>query len=155
MSKAPGPRIAIPPGAGSADVEARPGPKLAPEPQQKADCDENKLRLMRAPGESYSDVITARERRQALEKPAGGSPASSAVLSAPNVRRPTTSLQRRLSGGGETDPEGFIRPSYNAMGGASGRFGEVLRHMAKIGHGSCPCPIVCRVGFDRGSARRP
>jgi hypothetical protein len=38
-------------------VEARSGPKLAPEPQQKADCDENKLRLVRAPGESYSDVI--------------------------------------------------------------------------------------------------
>ena len=37
------------PGAGSADVEARSGPKLAPEPQQKADCDENKLRLG-APG---------------------------------------------------------------------------------------------------------
>jgi hypothetical protein len=45
------------PGAGCADVEARSGPKLAPEPQQTADCDENKLRLVRAPGESYSDVI--------------------------------------------------------------------------------------------------
>jgi hypothetical protein len=45
------------PGAGSADVEARSGPKLALEPQQRADCDENKLRLVRAPGESYSDVI--------------------------------------------------------------------------------------------------
>ena len=45
------------PGAGSADVEARSGPKLAPEPQQKADCDENKLCLVLAPGESYSDVI--------------------------------------------------------------------------------------------------
>ena len=45
------------PGAGSADVEARSGRKLALEPQQKADCDENKLRLVRAPGESYSDVI--------------------------------------------------------------------------------------------------
>ena len=45
------------PGAGSADVEARPGPKLALEPQQRADCDKNKLRLVRAPGQSYSDVI--------------------------------------------------------------------------------------------------
>jgi hypothetical protein len=45
------------PGAGSADVEARSGPKLALEPQQRADCDENKLRLVRAPGESYSVVI--------------------------------------------------------------------------------------------------
>ena len=26
----------------------------SPEPQQKADCDENKLRLVRAPGESYA-----------------------------------------------------------------------------------------------------
>jgi hypothetical protein len=33
--------------------------------------------------------------------------------------RPTTSLQRRLSGGVETDLEGFIRPNYNATGGAS------------------------------------
>ena len=33
------------------------GSKARPEPQQKADCDENKLRLVRAPGESYSDVI--------------------------------------------------------------------------------------------------
>ena len=57
MSKAPGPRIAIPPGASSAEVEASSGPKLALEPQQRADCDENKLRLVRAPGESYSDVI--------------------------------------------------------------------------------------------------
>ena len=32
-------------------------PKLTLEPQQKADCDENKLRFVRAPGESYSDVI--------------------------------------------------------------------------------------------------
>ena len=45
------------PGAGSADVEARSGPKLAPEPHQKADCDKNKLRLLRGPGKSYSDVI--------------------------------------------------------------------------------------------------
>jgi hypothetical protein len=27
------------------------------EPQQKADCDENKLRLVREPGKSYGDVI--------------------------------------------------------------------------------------------------
>jgi len=40
------------PGAGSADVEARSGPKFALEPQQRADCDENKLRLVRAPGET-------------------------------------------------------------------------------------------------------
>ena len=33
------------------------GPKFALEPQQRADCDENKLRLVHAPGESYSDVI--------------------------------------------------------------------------------------------------
>jgi hypothetical protein len=45
------------PGAGSGDVEARSGPKLGLEPQQRANCDENKLRLMRAPGESGSDVI--------------------------------------------------------------------------------------------------
>ena len=45
------------PGPGSADVEARSGPKFVLEPQQRADCDENKLRLVRAPGESYSDVI--------------------------------------------------------------------------------------------------
>ena len=45
------------PGAGSADVEARPGPKLALEPQKRADCDENKLCLVRAPGERFSDVI--------------------------------------------------------------------------------------------------
>jgi hypothetical protein len=38
--------------------------------------------------------------------------------SPPNIRRPAASLQRRLSGG-ETDPEGFIRPSYDAAGGAS------------------------------------
>ena len=64
--------------------------------------------------------LTARERRQALEKPAGGSPASSAVpLFRAECLRPTTSFQRRLSGGVETDPEGFIRPSYNATGGAS------------------------------------
>jgi hypothetical protein len=37
--------------------EARSGPKLALKPQQRADCDENKLRLVRARGESYSDVI--------------------------------------------------------------------------------------------------
>ena len=39
----------------------RPGTKVWSkarlEPQQRADCDENKLRLVRAPGESYSDVI--------------------------------------------------------------------------------------------------
>ena len=45
------------PGAGSADMEARSGPKLALEPQQKGGCEENKLRLVSAPGESYSDVI--------------------------------------------------------------------------------------------------
>jgi hypothetical protein len=45
------------PGAGSADMEARSGPKLALKPQQRADCDENKLRLVRARGESYGDVI--------------------------------------------------------------------------------------------------
>jgi hypothetical protein len=106
------------PGAGSADVEARSGPKFALEPEQRADCDENTLRLVRAPGESYSDVITARERRQALEKPAGGSRASSAVPFRAECLRPTTSLQRRVSDG-ETDPEDFIRPSYNATGGAS------------------------------------
>ena len=39
------------------NVEARSGPKFALEPQQRADCDEKKLRLVRAPGESYSDVI--------------------------------------------------------------------------------------------------
>ena len=44
-------------GAGSADVEARSGPKFALEPQEKADCDKNKLRLVCAPGESYSDAI--------------------------------------------------------------------------------------------------
>jgi hypothetical protein len=44
------------PGADSADVEARSGPKLALEPQQRADCDENNLRCVRA-SESYSDVI--------------------------------------------------------------------------------------------------
>jgi hypothetical protein len=38
-------------------VEATSDPKFALEPQQRADCDENKLRLVRAPGESYSDVI--------------------------------------------------------------------------------------------------
>ena len=39
------------------NVEARSGPKFALEPQQKADCDKNKPRLVRAPGESYSDAI--------------------------------------------------------------------------------------------------
>jgi hypothetical protein len=38
-------------------VEAGSGPKLALEPQQRADVMKNKLRLVRAPGESYSDVI--------------------------------------------------------------------------------------------------
>jgi hypothetical protein len=38
-------------------VEARSRPKLALEPQQKGGCEENKLRLVSAPGESYSDVI--------------------------------------------------------------------------------------------------
>jgi hypothetical protein len=52
--------------------------------------------------------LTARERCQALEKPAGGSPASSAVSFRTECLRPTTSLQRRLRGGVETDPEGFI-----------------------------------------------
>ena len=33
------------------------GSKFALEPQQSADCDENKLRLVRAPGEGYSNVI--------------------------------------------------------------------------------------------------
>ena len=37
-----------------------------------------------------------------------------------NVRTLATSLQRRLSGGIETDAEGFTRPGYNATGGASG-----------------------------------
>ena len=32
---------------------------------------------------------------------------------------------------------------------------EALRPMAKIGHGSCVCPIVCRVGSDRDAAPRP
>jgi hypothetical protein len=54
-----------------------------------------------------------------LEKPAGRSPASSAVPFRAECLRPKTSLQRRLSGGTETGPEGFIRPSYNATGGAS------------------------------------
>ena len=82
--------------------------------------DENELCLVRAPGESSSDVILRlASDAKPIEKPAGGSPASSAVLSAPNVRRPTTSLQRRLSGGVETDLEGFVRPSFNATGGAS------------------------------------
>jgi hypothetical protein len=75
---------------------------------------------VRAPGERLQRRdLTARERRQALEKPAGGSRPSSAVpLFRAECLRPTTSLQRRLSGG-ETDPEDFIRPSYNATGGAS------------------------------------
>jgi hypothetical protein len=38
-------------------VEARSGPRFALEPQQREDCDENKLRLVRPPGESHSDVI--------------------------------------------------------------------------------------------------
>ena len=33
------------------------GSNFALEPQQRADCNEKKLRLVRAPGESYSDVI--------------------------------------------------------------------------------------------------
>jgi hypothetical protein len=57
LTKATGHHDAGSPGAGSAEVEARSGPKFALEPQQRADCDENKLRLVRAPGESYSDVI--------------------------------------------------------------------------------------------------
>jgi hypothetical protein len=55
------------PDAGSADVEARSSPKLALEPQQRADCDENKLRLLRG---------QAGRRGQALGKPAGGFRAS-------------------------------------------------------------------------------
>ena len=61
--------------------------------RSRADCDENELHLVRGPGECP------------LSFP-------------PNIRRPAASLQRRLSGG-ETDPECFIRPSYDAAGGAS------------------------------------
>ena len=35
----------------------RSGPKFALEPQQRADSNKNKLRLLRGPGKSYSDVI--------------------------------------------------------------------------------------------------
>jgi hypothetical protein len=52
-----------------------------------------------------------------VTKPVGGFLVSSG--SALNVRRLATSLQRRLSGGVETDAEGITRPGYNAMGGAS------------------------------------
>ena len=96
--------------------------------------------LVRAPGESYSDVILRlASDAKPLEKPAGGSPASSAVLFRAECLRQTTSLQRRLSGGVETDPEGFIRPSYNATGGASkamrrGNFtvGTPTRHFRRL-----------------------
>ena len=81
------------PGAGSVDVEARSGPKLALEPQQgrivmKTSC-------------------TSCVRRASVRCP-----------SPPNIRRPAAGLQRRLSGG-ETDAASFIRPSYDAAGGAS------------------------------------
>ena len=52
-----------------------------------------------------------------VTKPVGGFLASSGP--ALNVRRLATSLQRRLSGGVETDAVGFTRPGYNATGGAS------------------------------------
>ena len=45
------------PGAGSADVEAMSGPKLAFEPQQRAGVVKTSCAL-RAPGECYSDVTT-------------------------------------------------------------------------------------------------
>jgi hypothetical protein len=45
------------PGAGFRRRGGKVGSNFALEPQQRADCDENKLRLVRAPGESYSDVI--------------------------------------------------------------------------------------------------
>ena len=51
------------------------------------------------------------------------------LVATANIRRPATSLQRRLSGDGgvEMAAEGFIRPSYSAAGGAhkathSGKF---------------------------------
>jgi hypothetical protein len=49
------------------------GSNFALEPRQRADCDENKLRHVRAPGERLQRRdLTARERRQALEKRIGG-----------------------------------------------------------------------------------
>jgi hypothetical protein len=92
------------PGTGSADREAMSGPKLAFESQQKADCDEYKLRLVRVGVELQRRDLTARKRKGSL---------LASLLSAPNVRRPTTSLQRVLNGGVKTDAEGFIRNSYN------------------------------------------
>jgi hypothetical protein len=54
-----------------------------------------------------------------VTKPVGGFLASSGH--ALNVRRLATSLQRRLSGGVETDTKGFTRSSYNATGRAPRR----------------------------------
>ena len=108
------------------------GPKLALEPQLRADCDENKPRLVRAPGESYSNVILRLgERRQALEKLLAALPGL--------VRRPfraecpetNDAPPAALSGGVEMDSEGFIRPSYTRRAepprGAS-------REMSPLGH---------------------
>ena len=74
------------PGAGSADVEARSGPKLALEPQQRADCDENKLRLVRAPGESYSvGILRLASDAKPKRSPLAAFPPRPLSLSAPNV----------------------------------------------------------------------
>jgi hypothetical protein len=84
----------------SADVEARSGPKFALEPQQRADCDENKLRLLRAPGESYSDVILRlRATPSPREARCGSRPRPLRRMSEANDE-PPAALERRRNGPG-------------------------------------------------------
>jgi hypothetical protein len=73
---------------------------------------------VRAPVERYSDVIL---RFASDAKPQRSPLTARRPRRCPFPRRMSeaTSLQRRLSCGVETDLEGFIRPSYNATGGAS------------------------------------
>ena len=75
---------------------------------------------MRRSSESYNDVtLRLASERQALREVRCRLSGLALSLSTQNVRRPATSLQRRLSSGVKTDAEGFIYPSYNATGGAS------------------------------------
>jgi hypothetical protein len=75
---------------------------------------------MRRSSESHSDeTLRLASERQALREVRCRLSGLALSLSTQNVRRPATSLQRRLSSGVKTDAEGFIRSSYNATGGAS------------------------------------
>jgi hypothetical protein len=79
---------------------------------------------------SGDDAPSPREAHKAVLRP----------CRPPNIRRPATSLQRRLSGDGgvEMDAEGFIHPGYSAAVGPPrrcvaeiSRIGQPTRHASR------------------------